>query len=81
MMTFKDLIHNYVLKNEASSIIKIYQVLCSIGLNIVRIFLRDGPFSSDIGTFNFHLSERIHCIGYLNETFLIVSIVLSSMTF
>ena len=50
--TFNGFIKKYNLKNKATSNIKIQQVLNSIGLNNVNIYLRDGPFSSDIGIVN-----------------------------
>ena len=36
----------YELEKEATSIIKIQQVLGSIGLEDVRICIRDGPFTN-----------------------------------
>ena len=49
--------------------IKIQQVLCSIGLNKVGIYLRDGPFSSDIGIVIFHPSKSTHWVCYKNENY------------
>ena len=54
MMTFNDFIKKYKLKNKATSIIKIQQVLSTLSLNDVGIYLRDGPFESDIGIVNLH---------------------------
>ena len=48
------------LKNKATSNIKKQQVLDSIGLNNVGIYLRDIPFKSDIGVVNLHLSKGTH---------------------
>ena len=69
MMTFNDFIKKYNLKNKATSNIKIKQVLDSIGLNNVRIYLRDGPFKSDIGVVNLHPSKGIHWVCYINENY------------
>ena len=44
MMSFNDFVHNYNLKNKATSNIKIQQGICSIALNSVGIYLREGPF-------------------------------------
>ena len=66
MITFNDFIEEYKLKNKATSNIKIYQILCSIGLNNVGIYLRDGPFSTDIGIVNLHPSKGTHCVCYIN---------------
>ena len=68
-MTFNDFIKKYNLKNKATSNIKIQQVLNSIGLNKVGIFLRDGPFSSDIGIVNLHPSKGTHWVCYINENY------------
>ena len=54
ILTFNDFIKKFKLKNKATSNIKIQQVLNSIGLNNVGIYLRDGPFSTDIGIVNRH---------------------------
>ena len=69
MMTFNEFIKNYKLKDKATSNIKIYQVLDSIGLNSVRIYLRDGPFKSDIGIVNLHPSKGTHWVCYINENY------------
>ena len=69
MMTFNDFIKEYNLKNKATSNIKIQQVLNSIGLNNVGIYLRDGPFSSDIGRLNLHPLKGTHWVTYINENY------------
>ena len=68
-MTFNDFIKKYNLKNKSTKNIKIQQVLDSIGLNNVNIYLRDGPFSSDIGIANLHPSKGTHWICYINENY------------
>ena len=68
-MTFNDFIKKYNLKNKATSNIKIQQVLNSIGLNKIGIYLRDGPFSSDIGIVNLHPSKGTHWVCYINENY------------
>ena len=67
MMTFNDFVHKYKLKNKATSNIKIYQILCSIGLNNLGIHLRDGPFESDISIVILHPSKGSHLVVYINE--------------
>ena len=69
ILTFNDFIKKYKLKNKATSNIKIQQVLDSIGLKNVGIYLRDGPFSSDIGIVNLHPSKGSHWICYINENY------------
>ena len=68
-MMFNDFIKKYKLKNKATSNIKIQQVLNSIGLNNVGIYLRDGSFSSDIGIVNLHQSRGTHWVCYINENY------------
>ena len=45
---------------KATSIVKNYQVLTSLSLSDVGIYLRDGPFESDIGIVNLHPSKGTH---------------------
>ena len=68
-MTFNDFIKKYNLKNKATSNIKIQQVLDSIGLNNVGIYLRDGAFKSDIGIVNLHQSRGTHWVTYINQNY------------
>ena len=69
MMTFNDFIKKYKLKNKATSNLKIQQVLGSIGLKNVGIYLRDGPFESNIGIVNLHTSKGTHWVCYINENY------------
>ena len=68
-MSFNDFIKKYKLKNKATSNIKRQQVLNSIGLNNVGIYLRDGPFKSDIGVVNLHPFTGSHWVFYINENY------------
>ena len=68
-MTFNDFIKKYKLKNEATSNIKIQQVLSSLSLNDVGTYLRDGTFESDIGIVNLHPSKGTHWVTYINENY------------
>ena len=68
-MTFNDFIKKYNLRNKATSIKKIQQVLCSIGLNNVGIYLRDGTFESDIRVVKLHPSKGTYWVCYLNENY------------
>ena len=69
-MTFNDFIKKHNLKNKATSNIKIQNILSSLSLNDVGIYLRDGPFSSDIGIVNFHPSKGTHWVCYINENYI-----------
>ena len=68
-MTFNDFIKKYNLKNKATSNIKIQQVLSSLSLKDIGIYLRDGSFKSDIGIVNLHPSRGTHWICYINENY------------
>ena len=69
ILTFNDFIKKYRLKNKATSNIKIQQVLSSLSLNDIGIYLRDGPFESDIGIVNLHPSRGTHWVCYINENY------------
>ena len=68
-MTFNEFIKKYKLKNKVTSNIKIQQVLSSLFLNDVGIYLRDGHFKSDIGIVNLHPLKGSHWICYINENY------------
>ena len=68
-MTFNDFIKKYKLKNKATSNLKIQQILSSLSLNDVEIYLRDNPFKYDIGIVNLHPSKGTHWVSYLNENY------------
>ena len=67
MMTFNDFVKKFNLKNKATSNKKIQQVLSSLSLNDVGIYLRTGPFKTDIGIINLHPSKGTHWTCYVNE--------------
>ena len=67
MMIFNDFIKKYNLRNKATSNLKIQQVLSSLFLDGVGIYLRDDPFKSDIGIVKLHPSKRTHWTLYINE--------------
>ena len=70
MITFNEFIKKRNLKNKATSNIKIQQVLSSLSLNDLGIYLRGGPFKTDIGVVNLHPSKGTHWTCYVNEIYL-----------
>ena len=40
-----------------------------MGLIDVEFYLRDGPFSSDVGSVNLHPWKRTYWVEYINENF------------
>ena len=69
MMSFNDFVKKFSLKNKATSNIKIQKVLNSIGLDNVGTYLRDGPFSSNIGIVNLHPSKGTHWVVFMNKNY------------
>ena len=69
ILTFNYFIKKYNLKNKATSNIKIQHIVSSLGLNDVGIYLRDSPFSTDIGIVNLHPSRGSHWVSYINENY------------
>ena len=62
IMSFIDFILKYKIKNKATSNIKIQQALSSLSFDGVGIYLRDGPFKSDISIVNLHPSKGTHWV-------------------
>ena len=69
MIRFIDFVKKFDLKNKATSIMKIQKVLTSIGLDNVNIYLRDGPFSTDVEIVKLHPSKGTHWVCYINENY------------
>ena len=70
MITFNDFVRKYNLKSKATSNIKIQQILASLFLKEVGIYLRDGPFSTDVGIVNLNPSKGTHWILFNNENYI-----------
>ena len=69
MLSFNDFVKKHNLKNKATSNIKIQNILSSLSLNDIGIYLRDGVFKSDIGIVNLHQSKGTHWVCYINENY------------
>ena len=69
MMTFNDFVHKNILRIKATSNMKIYQLLSSIDLNKVAIYVQDGPFESDTGIVKLHQSKGSHWVAYTDENY------------
>ena len=63
------LLKKYKLKNKTTSNIKIQQVLSSLSLNYIGIYLTDGPFNSDIRIVNLHPFRGTHWILFVYECY------------
>ena len=51
-MSLNNFVPKYGLKNKAISNVKIHQNLSTLSLNDVKLFLRDGLFSREVGCVN-----------------------------
>ena len=69
ILTFNEFIKKHNLRNKATSNIKIQQVFSSLSLNDSGVYLRDGPFESDIGIVNLHPTRGSHWVCYINENY------------
>ena len=69
MITFNDFVQKYNLRNKATSNTKIQNILSSLFLNDIGIYLRDGLFKSDIGVVNLHPTKGTHWVCYINENY------------
>ena len=69
ILTFNEFFKKHNLRNKATSNIKIQQVLSSLSMNGVGIYLRDGPFKSDIGIVTLHPLKGSHWVCYINENY------------
>ena len=67
MITFNDFIRKHTLKNKAASNVEINRVVWFLDLIDVWIYLRDGPFKSDIGIVNLHPSKGTHWVCDIKE--------------
>ena len=76
MMTFNDFFQIYSLEIKTTSEVKIYQILSSLGLSDVVLYLRDGPFSTDIEVVNLHPSKGTHWLYTKPKIILIITVVL-----
>ena len=75
MISFNDYINKYKLKNEATSNIKIQQILSFLSMKDVEIYLREGPFESCIGIVHLHPTKGTHWVVYTKEILLIHEVV------
>ena len=69
MKTFNEFNKKHNLRDEATSNTKFQQVLSSLSLNDVGIYLRGGPFESDIGIVNLHPSKWTHWVVYTDDNY------------
>ena len=57
------------MRNKATSNIKIHQIVSSLSLKDVGIYLRHGLIKADIGIVNLHPFQGTHWVLYIQERF------------
>ena len=67
IMSFKDFILIYNLKNKATLNIKIQQIFLFLSLSDIGIYLRDGSLSSVVGIVNLHPAEGTPWVAYNDQ--------------
>ena len=74
-MSFNDFVHKHNLKNKDTSTLKFNEVLKKRGLDSkVGIYMRDGPFSTDIGIVDLHPTKGTHWVCYISGIILIQTV-------
>ena len=68
-MSFIDFIIKYSLKNKATSSTKNHQIFSSLALNNVGIYLRDGPFTTDVGIVNLYPTKGTNWDAYIVQNY------------
>ena len=63
MITLIDIVHNYILISKPISNVKTQQVLSSLSLNDIGVFLGDGPHETDGGIVSLHQSKGKHLVA------------------
>ena len=68
-MKLNDFVHKYKLKNKTTSKTKNQQVLSSLKLNDIQIYLGDGFLRTDIGIVYIYPSKGTQWVVYINEIY------------
>ena len=68
-MLLKDFIRKINLKNKTTSNMKIQQMFSSLSLKDVKLYLRGGLVSSDIGIIKLHPTKGTHWAAYKCESY------------
>ena len=66
-LSFKEFVEKYRLKNEATSNVKIKEILDILKLNVPGIYMRDAKFTTDSGIVNLHPTKGTHWAMFATE--------------
>ena len=62
-----EIVEKYGLKNEATSNVKIKEILDILKLNSTGIYMRDDKFTTPSGIVNLHPTKGTHWVMFVNE--------------
>ena len=65
-LSFKEFVEKYRLKNVATSIVKIKEILNEIDI-LCGIYMRDDKITTDSGIVNLHPTKGTHWVMFVNE--------------
>ena len=67
-LSFKEFVEKYSLKNEATSNVKIKEILNELDTPC-GIYMRDDKFTTTSGIVNLHPTKRTHWVMFVNECY------------
>ena len=66
-LSFKEFVEKYGLKNEATSNVKIKEILDILKLNSTGIYMKEAKFTTDSGIINLHPTKGTHWVMFVTE--------------
>ena len=66
-LSFKDFVEKYGLKNEATSNVKIKEILKLMNITECGIYMRDDKFTTTSGIVNLHPTKGTHWVMFTNQ--------------
>ena len=66
-LSFKEFVEKYGPKDEATSNVKIKEILDILKLNSTGIYMRDDKFTTPSGIVNLHPTKGTHWVMFVNE--------------
>ena len=68
-LSFKDFVEKYGLKNEATSNVKIKEILKLMNITECGIYMRDDKFNTTSGIVNLHPIKGTHWVMFTNQNY------------
>ena len=66
-LSFEEFVKKYRLKNEATSNIKVKEILKLMNITECGTYMRDDKFTTPSGIVNLHPTKGTHCVMFVNE--------------